>query len=518
VDFVVLNYASSGQTQVTANQIETMIPPHVWNELSKDDNQPYFSVEAIKYPVIGNTHIPGTPGTYEESYFNSLKESVKKAPIPGSKDGHSDSSKPSNDLFTVGVRVDSNGNGTGTAYFKNYIPPMGFETSNFGLIRDAKIGLLRFSLVSKPVYEITAGANGMSEYHIVGTKGGDRNDAVEEGAMHQTVNSKNAAGDVDAFRNFHSARVRDPADFKQDGRWANTTIDKTKGIQLVTGQLLNPPKGQEGSLVAQAYRFPIDKFSPSEVRKWMKDHDLKYIKVSVGKDYKGENSIDFDVLKILVTNGQFDRKDKDGEVIQNGFVSYPVLRRMVSNADCESKTEIAELLSLMDKTKNGGKPVDVIEISVAVKNGALSVDDIAKNCGFVVRNAEDVENAKIVENMKKKLGDKPEEKLDAILAENAANAEAIVKNKVVAVYGQSKTKNGDVEADNPAYVYAIDKCKGKNSTEVDAILLALKDDSVMKMIASKNADMDTTAIVIGGNASIGVSKNNIDGIPVIGGK
>jgi hypothetical protein len=419
MEYIVLNYKQNPQTKIKAEDIPSTIPANALSELLKNDADPYYSVEAIDFPVIGNTHIYGVQGSYEKGYFESIEKDLKKKPIPGSKNGHSYSDKPSNDLFLVGMKIEETAKGSGTAYFKNYIPPKDFNGGdNYGLIRDAKLGLLQFSLVSRPVYDDKE-LETTGKYKIIGTNGGNRNDAVEEGAMKQTVNS----------------------------------------IQVT----------------------------------------------------------DFGLMRDLIKNNQVTLENIDGNIIQNGKVSRPALRQIVSRADCENKAEISELISMIDKTKHGGKPVDVTEISVAVKNGALSVDDIAKNCGFVIRNSDDDVNAKIVENMKKKLGDKPEEKLDTILAENSANTEAIVKNKVIAAYGQPKTKNGDVEADNPAYVYALDKCKGKNSAEVDALLTSLKDDAVMKMIASKNADMDTTAIVIGSHAKTGVSKNNIDGIPVIGG-
>jgi hypothetical protein len=398
MDYVVLNYASSNNSKINADQIDTSIPANIWNELSKNDNEPYFSIVSIPYPVAGNTHLKGVKASYDEPYFMELEESVKKAPIPGSNDGHSESSKPHNDFFTVGVKTVSNGDGTGVAHFKNYIPPTDWEgKSQSGLIRDAKIGIINYSLVSSPKYDIKQTVNG-KEYHVIGTNGSDRNDAVEKGAMLQTVNEK--------------------------------------------------------------------------------------------------ENYDFGLMRDLVKNGQVTLENIDGSIIQNGKVSRPALRQIVSRADCENKAEISELISMIDKTKNGGKPVELKEaiemVGVAVKNGAVPVTDIAKNCGFVIRNAQDEENAKIIENMKAKLGDEMEKKLDTIIAENSANAEAIVMNKVIAVYGQEK--NGDIE--NPAYVYAMDKCKGKNSADVDALLVSLKDDSIMKMIASKNADMTTTAVVL----------------------
>lgn len=419
MDYIVLNYKQNPQTKVKADDIPNTIPANALNELLKDDPAPYYSVEAIDFPVMGNTHLYGVQGSYEKGYFESIEKDLKKKPIPGSKNGHSYSDKPTNDLFLVGMRIDETGNGTGTAYFKNYIPPKDFNgQDNYGLIRDAKLGLLQFSLVSRPVYDDAELAK-TGKYKVIGTNGNNRNDAVEEGAMKQTVNSFDSGREI--------------MELIESGRFdANTRVE-------------------------------------------------------------GENPV------------------------LNGVVYRSVLHRIMSKSDVVTKNMIGEMISAIDrKTKNGGKPVDINEIVTAVKNNNIAFADIAKNCGFVIRNADDEKNAVIVENMKKKLGDEPEKKLDAILAENAANAEAIVMNKVAAVYGAPKIKNGDAEIDNPKYVYALDKCK--NAKDVDAALAALKDDAIMKMISSNAADItsDVNIIVENGKKPV-ASKNNVDGIPVIGG-
>jgi len=420
-DYVCLNYAQSLQTEITAKDIENTIPQSAMNELLKDDPTPYYSVEAIKYPVIGNTHMWGIPGIYEEGYFDSLAEALKVRTIPGSKDGHSESSKPANDIFMVGMKIVKNGDGTGTAYFKNYIPPKGFITDNAGLIRDAKLGLLRFSLVSKPQYDQQK-IQSLNEYHIIGTKGGDRNDAVEEGAMSQTVNSK------------------------QD--------------------------------------------------------------------------IDIGLMRDLITNGQITQENNDGKMILNGKVSRPALRQYVSRTDVENKAEIAELLSLIDKKTNGGKTVDMNEatgfIGNAIANNSVNINDIAKKIGLEgkLRNSEDEKNAELVKTLNAlNLGENPIEKIKSVLAENTANAEAIVKNKVVEVYGvESKDIDGK-KAENTAYTYAYGKCKGLNGADLENAMNALKDDAVMKAIRGNQADPFMQKIET--QNSVPAQNKTIGGIPVI---
>jgi hypothetical protein len=393
-DFIVFNYKQSNRSKVKPEDIPNLAPEQAMNELLKDDQNPYFSVEAIKFPVMGNTHIWGVQGSYEEGYFKAIESNLKNGVIPGSKSGHSYSDKPTNDLFLVGIRIDSSSDGSGTAYFKNYLPPKDYNgNDNYGLIRDAKLGLLEFSLVSEPVYDEKELAK-TGKYKIIGAKEYNRNDAVERGAMKQTVNSKQVA--------------------------------------------------------------------------------------------------DFGLLRDLVSNGQVTLENIDGNVIQNGKVSRPALRQIVSRADCENKAEYSELISMIDKTKNGGKTVELKEaidmVGVAVKNGQAVFADIAKNagCDKLIRNAEDDKNAGIVTALNSlELGDNPVEKVKAILAENKANAEAIVKNRIIAEYGLAE-KDGKK---NTAYEYAYSKCVGKNGKELDDAMNALKDDGVMKAIRGSQADI-----------------------------
>jgi hypothetical protein len=83
------------------------------------------------------------------------------------------------------------------------------------------------------------------------------------------------------------------------------------------------------------------------------------------------------------------------------------------------------------------------------------------------------------------LGEKPIDAIKAILAENKANAEAIVKNRIIAEYGMPE-KDGKK---NTAYEYAYAKCAGKNGADLDAAMNALKDDGVMKAIRGNQADI-----------------------------
>jgi len=68
----------------------------------------------------------------------------------------------------------------------------------------------------------------------------------------------------------HSARVRDPGDFKQD-TFRRKNIDT--GVDIITGKL----KSGGDEMVTQTYRFKVDKFTAAEAKEWLKDNKIEYI-------------------------------------------------------------------------------------------------------------------------------------------------------------------------------------------------------------------------------------------------
>jgi len=68
----------------------------------------------------------------------------------------------------------------------------------------------------------------------------------------------------------HSARVRDPGDFKQD-TFRRKNIDT--GVDIITGKL----KSGGDEMVTQTYRFKVDKFTVKEAKQWLKDNNVEYI-------------------------------------------------------------------------------------------------------------------------------------------------------------------------------------------------------------------------------------------------
>ena len=204
--------------------------------------------------------------------------------------------------------------------------------------------------------------------------------------------------------------------------------------------------------------------------------------------------INFELARELIENGKVSRDDNGEEFLVNGKVSRPMLRRMVANADCERKSEIGELISMIDKRKNGGKPVELKEaiemVSNAAANGTVNLKDLMKNCGAekLLRNEKDDEMIALANSLTAKLGDKPLEKLDLVLAENKKNAEAIAENSVLEIVGKKKLENGE---ENPAFTHAMKEVNGKTGEALQNAIEALKDDSVMKVLLGNVADPNT---------------------------
>lgn len=81
------------------------------------------------------------------------------------------------------------------------------------------------------------------------------------------------------FPNEHAARIQSPGLFVRVVQLQKLP----NGIRILGGPLKSDP---QGSGKPQSYRFPRDKFTDSEARAWLKDHDIKFIlfEPATGKD------------------------------------------------------------------------------------------------------------------------------------------------------------------------------------------------------------------------------------------
>lgn len=87
------------------------------------------------------------------------------------------------------------------------------------------------------------------------------------------------------YPNEHAARVRDPDDFARIVQLKK--LDN--GIRILGGPLKDDEKGNSRT---QAYRFPKDKFTVAEARKWLKDNAVKYIYVEPAAEKSAEDDVE----------------------------------------------------------------------------------------------------------------------------------------------------------------------------------------------------------------------------------
>lgn len=79
------------------------------------------------------------------------------------------------------------------------------------------------------------------------------------------------------YPNEHSARVKSPGLFKPES-FRRKDLD---GVSAVMGRL----KGQT-TMTVQAYRFPVDKYTPAQAKKWLKDNDIEDYTFEPAKEEK----------------------------------------------------------------------------------------------------------------------------------------------------------------------------------------------------------------------------------------
>jgi len=232
-------------------------------------------------------------------------------------------------------------------------------------------------------------------------------------------------------------------------------------------------------------------------------------------------SLDLDAAKALIEDGQFDKDTKiDGPAIQNGRVYRSALRVMLSRANEEDRPALAELVSMIDKAKNGRKnPMEdrneaISLLSNRVENGQEKIIDLANALGFgdKLRTDADVANAATAETLKNKLGDKPLEKLEAILAENTAAAELKVEAAVREIAGEKKLKNAQgQDVDNPAHAYAAKACAGLTGEELKAAVENLRKDAAFVALNGMRADGNSAIYRVESGGSKKTVQNQGDG-------
>lgn len=218
---------------ITAESIPTLAPEDKIKLFSEGDIDPYYKVQEIEYPIVANGY------NYTESFFESFVSKINRAPIPGSKSGHSMDwgARPPVDLLLIGGKLSKNGDGTGKVYFKNYIPKK-LDTDNESFIKQAKADMIHFSLVAYTRDEIITLNDGSRQINVVESLYGERNDAVEynAGAMEQKTNHEKPE-EPESKKNtgvIMNELLEKLATFKANGELKNEIIAEKLGLELRT--------------------------------------------------------------------------------------------------------------------------------------------------------------------------------------------------------------------------------------------------------------------------------------------
>jgi hypothetical protein len=178
------------KSSLSTEEVPTLISKEQQEILFQADKaagvEPYFITQEINFAEEANNI------EYRKEFFDSFLGKLKDTAIPGSRDGHqtwheSGSKRASNDLFLIGGKIDAKKK---LAYFKNYIPISGESGDNTEFIKNARLGLINFSLVTYAKLNIEVDSSTGEEYwYITESIRGERNDAVGrlEGAMAQEI-------------------------------------------------------------------------------------------------------------------------------------------------------------------------------------------------------------------------------------------------------------------------------------------------------------------------------------------
>ena len=229
--------------------------------------------------------------------------------------------------------------------------------------------MVHYSLVSYTKDEIIQDDDGIT-INVIASIKGERNDAVEYGlgAMDQKTNEE---AKYNPYPNEHSARIIVPGRFEQDS-FERKNI--TTGVDIIIGRL----KG-ETTTTTQAYRFKIKNFTVSEAKKWLKDHDIKYIlfEPATEKENKGEAMTKEEILeklKALKANAEITLLDiAEALGLSKQLLTdehTEALKLVNSFKEIESKDPVTELKSLREQVKANSGAVRNAELDKAFGNDA----------------------------------------------------------------------------------------------------------------------------------------------------
>jgi len=438
------------------DQVPTLIPEKAMNELTAGDPDPYFRIQSIEFPAEGDNPVGMKPAIYGKEFFASFVEVMNSRPIPGSKRGHEFKSRPNSDFYTVGGKVVENGD-RGVAHFKVYIPPEGDETSNRGFIRDNRAGIVEFSIEAAVEYSVNQETQ---EVRILKTRGGERNEAVPQGAMAQTVNSDGDEEDV---------------------------VENAEGDKLL------------GASVKKA-RQMINAGEYDANKKWSYNASVKRRMLGGNnwKQYKSWHLVEHGSAE-EETQARYGYPYGDGRVVLKSALRSAAARASQQNLPNVSSaaSRLIDLINEKENTKNQRRGLmdtkeEVLEF-LRVNKG-IPIDEVANAMGQEARIATDEHaNALKVVNALKEMGiEDPVKEITALREEVAKGESDRIANRLTAEFGPEQTQDGKV---NALRRYAGTQIT--NAKDLDKQIESLREDPVAKQLSGQKADFTSNENKIG---------------------
>jgi len=357
-----LNFFDAGvKTKLTVSpeDIPTLVPLEILKKWQVGDEKPYYKIQMIEFPIKANGVI------YEESFFKSFINKTKERPIPGSKAGHSISwgERPATDLLMIGGKIESNGDGTGRAFFKNYIPPVGETGSNEIFIRENESDMVHYSLVTYPKELRDEDNDGNIVYHAIESMFGERNDAVEynTGAMKQVTN-KNGEVFADGNNQEGAERMEPKEMFKRiNTLMANGDLNKKEVAEALGIEQVNESHTRAvNALKETGVEDPVKEINrlKAQIKEGSEAVRNAYLTEAFGAPIIEGDSGDKNLVRVYAEKNT---KDLSGEELTkaiNSIKEDPIVLRLAQDAiDPSSNSNVIKKV-----TNKGEKPTSGPEV------------------------------------------------------------------------------------------------------------------------------------------------------------
>jgi hypothetical protein len=274
---------------------------------------------------------------------------------------------------------------------------------------------------------------------------------------------------------------------------------KAKAAQFSIAAAAEPERGADG----KSY---VTKSLGSE-RNDRVDAGAMEQELLANKKEGGNEPPDETEIMALIEAGAVDNDEESEELVKNGKVYRRAAVKPQSTADKALAGRVlnaiaAKLKSLEKEQKQVTKQEIIDAAKIAITNNELSLEELADALKMEnkLRNTSDEQREKLTAAIAEALELPPETSVEDLL--KAAKAafdelkeagEAVVDAEAAELTNGKKLKNSDgTEADNPAYLYAVEKLRGQRGQKLKNSKEALKKDAVLTALMSKNADPRVT--------------------------